>query len=364
MGFATVQYYNYRNLKDQRLRVDAPEVFLVGANGQGKTNFIESVYLLCSGRSFRVREDRRMIRHGQEEASVQGSYRAEGAGERTVAVRMERGGRREIRRDGKALSDRAELMEQMPCIIFSHQDMQIVMGSPEHRRRFFHQTLGLYDPLFLSALRGYRKALRSRNLVLKEGSVGLLDALDSTLAALGCQVQAKVDGIVEEFNRTFSELFRQVSGSGEEARLEYRPSWRGEQDPQAVRRLLSSRRERDLSFQTTTTGPHRDRFLLLQRGREFAQHASTGQVRLAALVLRVAQARFFSFKSGRLPLLLLDDVLLELDSLRRERFLQMLPASEQSFFTFLPDEQYSRYRREATLVYRVEAGEFLQGGQA
>ena len=122
--------------------------------------------------------------------------------------------------------------------------------------------------------------------------------------------------------------------------------------------FMHRREKRDLSFETTTTGPHRDRFILMHDGKEFSHIASTGQVRLCSLILRVAQANFFSSKTGKQPLLLLDDVLLELDAGKRERFIEELPECEQTFFTFLPDEQFRKYSDADTLIYRVVGGEF------
>ena len=109
-------------------------------------------------------------------------------------------------------------------------------------------------------------------------------------------------------------------------------------------------------MKTTTSGPHRDRFVYRHEDRDFTRTASTGQLRLVSLILRVAQAQFFASRSGRSPVLLLDDVLLELDPTRRKRFLDALPAYEQAFFTFLPDERFNDYRREDTLIYRVADG--------
>jgi recombinational DNA repair ATPase RecF len=127
----------------------------------------------------------------------------------------------------------------------------------------------------------------------------------------------------------------------------------------AVRQELERRRDHDRYMRTTTSGPHRDRFLFLWDGEDFTRIASTGQVRLASLLLRVAQAQFFSVETDRKAVLLLDDVLLELDPTRRARFLEVLPAYEQAFFTFLPDEHFTRFRKADTLLYRVANGSVL-----
>jgi DNA replication and repair protein RecF len=355
MGFHSVACLGFRNLKDGEVSLDAPEVFLVGENGQGKTNFLESIYLLCYGASFRTPLDARLIRHDQEQATVRGRFSDESGLRREIAVHLQRIGQKEIRADGKPVRDRAQLIENIPCILFSHQDMETVTGAPEMRRRFFNQVQSLFDPLFISLLRSYRRALRSRNLFLREGNRALLSAGSRSLIELGLRIQERRTAIVDEFNRTLIPLFRRVSGLEEEVRIRYRPSWQAT-TPAEVMEQLESNQERDLALASTTSGPHRDRFHLLQGDREFAHQASTGQVRLGSLLLRVAQARFFQSKTGRRPVLLMDDVLLELDSIRRERFLAEIPVYEQVFFTFLPDEQFLGLRRAETMIFRVERG--------
>jgi DNA replication and repair protein RecF len=173
MGFLSSAYRDFRNLKDTEVDLGVPEVFLVGENGQGKTNFIESLYLLCFGSSFRTRREALLIRNGCESALVRGRLAIEQSTTRHVAVSLERDGRKDIRVDGRAVRDRSELIENAPCIIFSHQDLEFVSGPPEMGRRFFNQTQSLFDPLFIDLLRSYRKVLRSRNILLKERNTQL-----------------------------------------------------------------------------------------------------------------------------------------------------------------------------------------------
>ena len=356
MGFVSAAYQDFRNLRDAEIDLDAREVFLVGENGQGKTNFIEALYLLCFGGSFRARRETVLVRNDSPSALVRGRLQISDGVSHHVSVSLERAGRKEIRVDTRVVRDRMELIENAPCIVFAHQDLEFVSGPPEMGRRFFNQTQSLFDPLYIDLLRSYRKVLRSRNVLLKERNVGLLEAFDTNLADIGQRIQSRREAIVEEFNRTFSPLYSAVSGAAAETAISYRPSWkRGSAVPDVIRELARTR-ARDLAFETTTSGPHRDRFVVHQAGKEFAAQASTGQIRLASLVLRVAQANFVAAKTGRRPTLLLDDVLLELDTGRRGRFLEALPDYEQAFFTFLPDEQYLSYRSAQTRIYRVAAG--------
>jgi hypothetical protein len=146
---------------------------------------------------------------------------------RAVAIRLDRQGGKEIHVDGKNVRDRLQLIENIPCILFSHQDLETVTGSPEMRRRFFNQVLGLFDPLFVSLLRAYRRALKARNLLLGEAGRDLLAAAGRSLAELGLRIRERRAQVVEEFNRTLTPLFGRVSGLEEEVRIQYRPCWRG-----------------------------------------------------------------------------------------------------------------------------------------
>jgi DNA replication and repair protein RecF len=354
MGVRSVRHFRFRNLADADVAVDAREVFLVGENGQGKTNFLESIYLLAFGSSFRTRRESEVIRRGEAETAVLGTY-SDASGARSVAVRVRRDGRKTVEVDGKAVTDRKALAENIPLILFCHGDLEFVSGPPEQRRWFFNQTQSLFDVLHIDSLRRYRLVLRSRNLALKDGRRDLVDLYDPQLAAAGVEIQRRRAGTTEAFNRAFGPIFERVSAGGESLSIAYSPSWR-DGSVEGAMEALAAARSRDEALATTSTGPHRDDFRFLVGGMDYARLASTGQVRLLALSLRVAQAAYVAAMSRRLPVLLLDDVLLELDSGHRERFLSALPQYEQAFFTFLPDERFQAYRKPSTLVYTVREG--------
>jgi DNA replication and repair protein RecF len=359
MGFVSVAFSSFRNLEDEKISLDSEEIFLIGENGQGKTNFIESIYALCFGSSFRTRRIALLIKDGRPEALLRGSYDHGGGHISEIAVNLSRRGKKKITINGKAVRDRKELLENFPCVIFSHEDMEIINGPPEQRRRFFNQTLSLYNPLFIDLLRRYGHTLKGRNILLREHKHELLAAYDESLAAVGLHIQSRRESVTEEFNRTFSLLFREISGIDADIHIAYRPSWPRNCTREDIIALLKGSRDRDISLEATCSGPHRDRFEIVWQGKSFASFASTGQVRLGSLVLKMAQACFFQSKSGRKPVILLDDVMLELDGTRRQRFLQALPEYEQALFSFLPDEQFFRYVQDSTLMYTVKDGALL-----
>ncbi len=356
MGVERIRYYNFRNIADSTIEFSAPEVFLVGENGQGKSNVLESFYLLCYGSSFRTHKDSILPKRGSTSAKLSGQLKLHDEDILDIAIRFS-SGRKEIDVNGATIVDRREIIRNLPCIVFCHDDIRFVTGSPDHRRWFFNQTLSLYDDRFLDTLRRYTRVLKSRNAAIRNEQYELLDAYDPQLAETGIDLTRARLHAASEFSGLFEELYHRISGFNSPLTIEYRPSWHADAGISDVCTLFAETRDRDARMRTTTQGPHRDRFRFLMDGREFTETASTGQLRLISLVLRIAQSRFFTMHSSRKPLLLLDDVMLELDPVRRERFFNSLPEYDQAVFTFLPDEQFSPLRRSDTLVYRVTEGE-------
>ena len=355
MAFTSVSYRGFRNICDGTVDLDAPELFFIGGNGQGKTNLLESIYLLSYGSSFRTRRTAEIIANGENEMVLYAKLRTTPEYGSSVSLKADRRGGKEIRFDGKRLGDRTELVSRIPCIAFTHDDLSIVDGPPDARRRFCNQTGALIDPRVIPLLHRYRKVLGTRNEAVKRGEVRLLDVIDQQLVETGVEIQRQRASVVEGLNEVLGPAFVAITGPGDPVIVEYRPSWRDAERQDAIARLEATR-ERDLVAKTTTTGPHRDRLRFIRGNRDFSEQGSTGQKRLASLILRVAQATFVNERIERNPILLLDDVLLELDGRKREAFFAHLPAYEQALFTFLPEEPFERYRREGSRRYDVSEG--------
>ena len=176
------------------------------------------------------------------------------------------------------------------------------------------------------------------------------------LAAAGIELQNSRLNTIIDFNKTFSPLFRDISGFDEDLYIDYLPSWKDISSIEEITAKLESKTDTDFVLGTTTTGPHRDNFKYSHLSRDFAKIASTGQIRLISLILRVSQSIFSFEKTKQKPILLLDDVLLELDTKRRKKFLEFLPEYEQIFFTFLPGEHFNEYKRDDTAILNVNNG--------
>lgn len=353
MGFRSVRLFQFRNIRDTEISFSDRDVYLVGENGQGKTNFLESIYLLCYGSSFRTKNESLLIRHPEKEMSLSAVFN-DGEHNRKIQLKIEKG-KKQIAIDGKKIRDRKELLSDFPCIAFTHDDIGFVNGPPSIRRNFLNQTISLFDSSYIDTLRVYNRVVKLRNKVLKERRGDLLEIYDSQAALSGLELQRKRTALIDEFNLTFTELYQRISGTDVKLEIRYSPSWKCEPTVQAVNELMTANRNRDLQYAATTSGPHRDRIGFYAGGRNFAATASTGQIRLISLSLKASQTAFAARKSGKLPVLLLDDVLLEMDLGKRQRFLENLPEYRQAFFTFLPDEALVDYK-DSGPIYRVSGG--------
>lgn len=355
MRFKNLKYFNFRNLANSSIDTDAENIILEGVNGQGKTNILESVYLLSYGSSFRTANVREAITFNQERMHIVGTAVDDDGQQRRIEY-INQDGKRRIILDGKDVKDRKDLIYTFPVIVFSHEDINFVKGEPEFRRRFFDQTFSLYNPSYLDSLRRYKTILAQRNAAIKGDQKSLMGLYDGRLAKYGLEVLREREKGVAEFNEIFPVLYRQISGMDTELVIRYQPSWKELRSEDEVISYLESTRDRDLRLMTTSSGIHRDRFLVYDENGPFSQSGSTGQIRLASILFRLAEARFFSRMSGKEPILLVDDVLLELDSAKRGAFLQLLDHYSQAFFTFLPEEKYFSRIKESTLKYTVSGG--------
>ncbi|MFA5513513.1 MAG: DNA replication and repair protein RecF [Sphaerochaetaceae bacterium] len=360
MRFVSLRFHNFRNLKEAIVDTDSKNIVLLGANGQGKTNFLEALYLLCYGSSFRCSNIKEMVAHNKKEFRLSAVVESDDKLKQQLQLTYSEG-KREIRIDGKEVKDRRQLVYNIPCIVFSHDDIEFVRGVPESRRRFFDQTMSLYDPLFFDDLRRYRSVLKQRNAAIKENLLSLVPIYNHQLATSGLAIQQKREAETQQFNKIFGPLYQSVSNSSVNLRISYRPSWKNCTTVEQIEEILSTNIERDVIMQTTTSGIHRDQFVVMQDKSQFNTVGSTGQMRLASLIFRIVQVQTYYKHTNKLPLLLVDDVLLELDLEKRALFLDLLENYSQAFFTFLPRENYfSKENEGERLTYKVTDGEFVK----
>ncbi len=309
---------------------------LLGDNGQGKTNVLEALYLCCTGRSHRTRQDRELIRWGADFAAVRvEALRRDGTHQ--VEIALPALGRRRIKVSGQEISRSGELMGHVTGVLFSPEDLRTVKDGPAERRRFVDMALSQVKPAYYYALQRYARALKQRNEALKAIAARpeltpTLDAWDEQLAAAGVELVAHRRDYIQRLSDVAAAIHRDIADDRERLEIRYLPSVSGGDDAPAFLDALFAARETDARRLTTTVGAHRDDVQILVQGRDVRAYGSQGQQRTAALSMRLSELDVMREQLGEWPMLMLDDVMSELDPGRRRQLVGRLKGV-QTFIT-------------------------------
>ncbi|HET6346002.1 MAG TPA: DNA replication and repair protein RecF, partial [Myxococcota bacterium] len=280
----------FRNLTAVDLQVSAPVVVLEGANGQGKTNILEALYLCATGRSFRHATAREMLRHDAVAGRCSAYLLRQGVRHEVTASLTPM--HRQMRVDGRGLKQVTQLLELVNMVAFFPDDLRIAKGSPEERRRFLDRAVANSRPEFVGATLAYHRALKSRNVLLKGASPpdrALLGVYDEQLVRFGRVMHGCRTAVLEELMPVARGHFAaMMPGVSLEVRLksgvpEAEAAWEA-----AFAAALSGGYPRDRARGMTSSGPHRADLQFLVCGQDARAYASQGQQRSLVLALKLA----------------------------------------------------------------------------
>jgi DNA replication and repair protein RecF len=327
---------NFRNYENETFDFSEGLNVLFGKNAQGKTNCAEAVFYLCTGASLRIRHDKQLIKMGTESAYI----RAE-AENRYGRVTIEANiyeNKREIRVNGSKIAKNADLMGHINSVFFSPGELRLIQDGPDERRRFMNISISQTSPAYYTALLRYNKILDQRNTLLKNHDVSLiLDTLpvwDEQLCKYAAIITKKRAEFLDKLAPYAKEYHAYLTEGGEELTVKPDRRYEGDEEEiaQTLMRRLANNYEKDLRLGFTTVGPHRDDLDVQINGIDAKAYASQGQMRTAALALKLSEINIFKELSGENPILVLDDVMSELDLKRRRKLLQCI-ADVQTILT-------------------------------
>jgi DNA replication and repair protein RecF len=321
---------DFRNYERAEVALAPGLTVICGPNGAGKTNLLEALYFGCTGRSCRTSNERELVRFGEKVTRVSVDVDAEDGSHR-LDVGFEPGEAKRFRIDD-AQVDRPASATVRPLVgVFMPDRLDLVKGAPALRRAHLDQVVAALWPSRAAARADYSRALAQRNALVARIRAGsarpeLLDPWDSELARHGIAVMEARRSALSELQDPFAQLAGELGLPGAPT-LEYRPRSRAA-DPAELRAELAERRDDDLARGFTGHGPHRDDIALTRDRRALRSYGSQGQQRVALLALLFAERAALA-AVGRAPLMLLDDVMSELDSSRRERLVELVRGGGQ-----------------------------------
>lgn len=322
----------FRNLADLDCDLPAPGVALLGANAQGKTNFLEAVYYPVLFRSFRGAADQEVTAFGATAFHVEATVEDATVGSLSAGY-LPAGRRKRILLDGAEPERLTEAVGRWLAVVFLPGDVELASGPAALRRQYLDRLLSLADRGYLRALARYRAALAQRNSALRQRRPELAWAFDRPLATAGAEIVAARERWARHATGRFAAEFDCIGERGP-ATLSYRGAAELA-DPGAWAQALAEAQGADCARGASTVGPHRDDLRLEIGGRPIREFGSTGQQRSAAVALKLLELATLREARETEPALLLDDVFAELDDERRQRLASRLvgPADRQVFLT-------------------------------
>ncbi len=342
MGLHELTLRNFRTFKELRLEpdVDAVTVFL-SPNGTGKTSVLEAVYALATAQSFRTSSAHDMIRTNETQSEVHGVLFQN---DRRVQVDLtiSKGLKNTTKKmliNGNKPKSRIELADVLPITIFTPEGVGIVRESPENRRTFLTGVIEDKEPKTAVLMERFNKILKQRNALLyafdgqtpTTSQKNELDAWSSDFIDVSNEVLEVREKTIALLLPLVQHFYEELSESSTPIGVSYERSWLGDLSTALTRSLND-----DLYRRHTTVGPHRDDIMLSINTRDARRQASQGEQRSIALALRLAGHNLVKQERGIEPLLLLDDVFSELDPLRSNRLLQLLPTGQTLVTTASP----------------------------
>ena len=351
MWIKKIKINNFRNYKQEEIQLKENINLFYGENAQGKTNVIEAIFLGSMGKSFRTKKDKEMIRINQEKAEIEIEYQKV---DREGKVKIEIADKKNIYLNGIKIKKLSELLGNIHIVIFTPDDIHILKGGPQNRRKFLDMMISQLRPNYMYHLNLYLKTLEQRNNYLRQikeekKDENLLDIWDEKLVEHGNMIYQYRNEFIQKIKEKIKEIHKEITNQKEEMELEYLSEC---QTKEKYLSLLKERRKLDIIKGFTTKGIHRDDFLVYINGKQLDIYGSQGQHRTAILSLKLAELNIIEEEIGEEPILLLDDFMSELDHTRIQNFLEKI---EKAQVIITCTEKIS-VENKKILIYNVKDG--------
>ena len=353
MHIEWLQVRNVRNLSNLRLEPDPALNVVSGPNGSGKTALLEAVHILSRCRSFRTSGIDRVIRYQQKELQVSAGLRLPDQSTAVTGVARSRGSIH-IRYNKRTIRKVSEQAAQVPVITITPDIHGMVSGSPVFRRRWLDWAMFHVKPAYIETWRDYHKALKNRNSLLRRRVIDQLETWEQAMWLSARTINAQRNAFLAELSAEMANISQRLEIPQTE--LVYECGWRSGVD---LDRFLEEHRQGDLERGITRHGIHRSDIVIRQGGRDIGHFYSRGQTKLCIIALSLAQDRVFRLRTGRSPIILVDDLQAELDLTSQRQVLEVLAGQGVQVFITTTGKMPS-HRQTPTRMFHVEQGSLSQ----
>ena len=327
MWIKKIKINNFRNYEKEEINLEKNINIFYGQNAQGKTNIIEAIFLCSLGKSFRTKKDKELIKLNEQNAIVEVEYEKS---DRDGKIKIEIGNKKNIYLNGIKIKKLSELLGNLNIVIFTPDDINILKGGPQNRRRFLDIMISQLRPNYMHILNLYIKTMEQRNNYLRQikeehKDENLLEIWDEKLAEYAIKIYEYRKEFIEKIIKKIDIIHKNITNGEEQIKFEYITEC---DNKEKYLKLLKERRKLDIIKGFTTKGIHRDDFVIYINKKEIKIFGSQGQNRTAMLSLKLAELQVIYDEIGEYPILLLDDFMSELDKTRRKNFLENIEGTQ------------------------------------
>ena len=327
MWIKNIKIQNFRNYEKQEINLNKNINIFYGENAQGKTNIIEAIFLGSMGKSFRAKKDSEMIRLGENQATIELEYEKS---DRDGKIKINLNRQKSIYLNGIKIKKLSELLGNIHIVIFTPDDIDILKGGPQNRRKFLDIMISQLRPNYMHLLNLYLKTIEQRNNYLKQikeenKDENLLEIWDEKLAEYSIQICKYRTEYIKKIKNKIEKIHGEITNGKEKLEIEYLTECKEKTE---FLNLLKQRRKLDIIKGFTTKGVHRDDFVIYINKKELSTYGSQGQHRTAILSLKLSELNVIYDEIGEYPILLLDDFMSELDSNRIKSLLENIKETQ------------------------------------
>jgi DNA replication and repair protein RecF len=350
---------NFRNYQNQVIDINSKINILVGENGQGKTNLLESIYFLAFLRSFRTSKVQYLKKIGSKGFYIAAKVEAKGW-EKFIEVEFLY--KKNLRIDNIQVPKSSNFVGQIRPIVFTHEDIKLISGSSKLRRRYIDILLSSLDRNYLIILQNYIRALKSRNILLRKVNkdISHITAYEPILSKFAVQILKYRYSIIDKLSLKSDLIIKEIKGKANDFNIKYISKIKNEYvSEEYISELLKSERNKDILRGYTGIGPHLDDFDFFLNDKNLKHFGSIGQARLASLSLKMGEIELVTENNPEYNVIaLIDDVSGELDEKTKDEFYKSISKVNQVFFTFTKYDEESYFKNAAK--FNVFGGKLVQ----
>ncbi|GAB3797752.1 DNA replication/repair protein RecF [Virgibacillus kimchii] len=357
---------NYRNYEKLDISFDDKINVIIGENAQGKTNLMEAIYLLAFTKSHRTSREKELIHWEKEYAKIEGRITKRNQNFPLEIIISTKG--KKAKHNHLEQHRLSDYIGALNVVMFAPEDLTIVKGAPQIRRRFMDMELGQIQPTYVYHLGQYQKILKQRNALLKQlqrnihGDRSMLQVLTDQLISHAATLLERRFVFLELLRKWASPIHYGISRELEKLEIAYAPTMDVSEndDKEKIASIYLNKfhevQEKEIERGTTLIGPHRDDLLFYVNGKNVQVYGSQGQQRTTALSVKLAEIELIYNEVGEYPVLLLDDVLSELDDYRQSHLLSTIQGKVQTFVSTTSVEGINHETLKKAELYHVKDG--------